>query len=85
LQLCVFVYLGTRSHRLTPAELLRTVNKGVFYGVGALATAAVALQPINFAVWNRFWPFFALIFMHLIAALAQFIRMVLLPHDSSPS
>jgi hypothetical protein len=45
---------------------------------------AVALQAINFAVWNRFWPFFALIFVHLVAALAQFVRMVLLPpHESS--
>ena len=46
-----------------------------------LGTAALVLQVINLTVWNRFWPFFALIFMHLIAALAQFIRMVLLaPH-----
>jgi hypothetical protein len=45
---------------------------------------AVALQAINFAVWNRFWPFFAVIFVHLLAALAQFIRMVLLPpHESN--
>jgi len=38
---------------------------------------------INFTVWNRFWPFFALIFMHLIAALSQFVRMVVLPPHSS--
>jgi hypothetical protein len=44
----------------------------------------IASRPINFAVWNRFWPLFALIFVHLVAALAQFVRMVLLPpHEST--
>ena len=48
-----------------------------------LGTAALVLQVINVTVWNRFWPFFALIFMHLIAALIQFVRMVLLPPHGS--
>ena len=63
---------------------MQTVNKFLFYGIGVITIAAVALQAINFAVWNRFWPFFALIVVHLLAALAQFVRMVLLaPHESS--
>ena len=63
---------------------MQTVNKFLFYGIGSISTVAVALQAINFAVWNRFWPFFALIFVQLLAALAQFVRMVLLPpHESS--
>jgi len=48
-----------------------------------LGTAALVLQVINVTVWNRFSPFFALIFMHLIAALIQFVRMVLLPPHGS--
>ena len=55
----------------------------LFYGIAVLGTAALVLQVINVTVWNRFWPFFALIFMHLIAALIQFVRMVLLPPHGS--
>ena len=63
---------------------MQAVNKFLFYGLGFIMTAVVALQAINFAVWNRFWPFFALIFVQLLGALAQFVRMVLLPpHESS--
>jgi hypothetical protein len=77
-QLLVIVYTGNPRRRISGAELAST-NKLLFYGIAVLGTAALALQVINFALWNRFWPFFALIFMHLIAALIQFIRMVLLP------
>ena len=60
------------------------VNKYLFYGIAVIATVATALQAINFSAWNRFWPFFAIIFVHLVAALAQFVRMVLLPpHEPS--
>ena len=38
----------------------------------------VALQVVNFAAWNRFWPFFAAIFVHLTAAVIQFLRMLLI-------
>ena len=61
---------------------MQAVNKFVFYGIAFINAVATVLQPINFAVWNRFWPFFAIIFVHLVAALAQFVRMVLLPSDS---
>jgi hypothetical protein len=58
---------------------------GLFYGVAVIATAA-ALQVINFAVWNRFWPFFAAVFVHLFAVLVQFLRLILLPpHRSGDS
>jgi hypothetical protein len=61
---------------------MQGVNKLLFYGIASLGTAAMALQAINFSVWDQFWPFFALIFVHLVAALAQFVRMVLLPPHS---
>ena len=85
-QVLVFAYVrNPRRRLLTPAEM-QAVNKFLFYGLGFIATVAVALQAINFAVWNRFWPFFVLIFVQLVAALAQFVRMALLPpHESSGS
>jgi hypothetical protein len=41
------------------------------------------LQAINLALWNRFWPFYAGIFVSLIAAIAQFVRFLLLPPHGS--
>jgi hypothetical protein len=81
-QLLVIAYTGNPRRRISGAQL-ESMNKLLFYGLAVLGTAALALQVINFAVWNRFWPFFALIFMHLIAALIQFVRMVLLPPHRS--
>ena len=77
-QLLVIAYTGNPTRRISRAEL-ENMNKLIFYGMAVLGTAALALQVINLTVWNRFWPFFALIFVHLVAALAQFVRMVLLP------
>ena|SRR5436190_22420908 len=83
-QVLIFVYMRNPRRRSFTRADMQTVNKFLFYGIGSISTVAVALQVINFAVWNRFWPFFALIFVHLLAALAQFVRMVLLPpHESS--
>jgi hypothetical protein len=80
-QVFVFVYMRNPRGRLFGRADMAAVNKFLFYGMAVTMTAAIALQAINFAVWNRFWPFFALIFMQLIAALTQFIRMILLtPH-----
>jgi hypothetical protein len=78
----VFVFMPNPRQRLSVAEL-QAVNKWLFYGIGLIATAAAALQVINFAVWNRFWPFFAAVFVHLSAALVQFLRLILLPPHRS--
>jgi hypothetical protein len=80
-QLLAIVGARNRTQQLPRGELAG-VHKLLFYPIALLATAAMALQAINFSVWNRFWPFFALIFVHLVAALAQFVRMVLLPPHS---
>jgi hypothetical protein len=80
-QVFVFVYMRNPRRQLFDRVDIQAVNRFLFYGIGFAMTVVIALQAINFAVWNRFWPFFALIFMHLIAALTQFVRMVLLvPH-----
>jgi len=54
------------------------VSKIVFYPLFALASAVLLLQFYNLAFLNWFWPFFAGIFVHLIGAMAQFVRLVLL-------
>jgi hypothetical protein len=81
-QVLVFVYMRNPRRRSFERADILAGNKFLFYGIASAMTVAIALQAINFAVWNRFWPFFALIFMQLIAALTQFIRMILLtPHE----
>jgi len=75
----LLVVINRRSTQKVPAAEFDSVNKVLFYGIAALATAATALQVVNFARWGTFWPFFALIFVHLIAAIIQFLRLVFLP------
>jgi len=77
-----FVLMPNPRRRI-PATDLQSVNKFVFYSVGGILTAAAVLQVINFAVWNRFWPFFTVIFVHLVAAVLQFLRLLLLPPNAS--
>jgi hypothetical protein len=84
-EVTLFAFMPNPRRRL-PIVDLRAVNKWLFYGIGVIAAAASALQVINFAVWNRFWPFFAAVFVHLFAALVQFLRLILLPpHRSGDS
>src|SRR2546423_5929421 len=65
------------SHKLTFNEF-KGASRTLFYALGLLGTATLVLQVINIAKLNLFWPFFLSIFMHLIAAMLQFARMVLL-------
>jgi hypothetical protein len=53
------------------------VPKILFYPLFAIGVCTVLLQLYNIAVLNRFWPFFAGIFVHLMAAMLQFVRLVL--------
>jgi hypothetical protein len=72
------------ARRLTPAEF-RGVNKALFFPLFAIGIAIVLLQFYNMAVLNWFWPFFAGIVVHLIAAMLQFMRLVLLPQRNQPA
>jgi hypothetical protein len=76
-EVLVFVSMRNPQRRLSAADF-QMINKFLFYGIGVMAMAAAALQVVNFAVWNCFWPFFAAIFVHLFAAVIQFLRMLLL-------
>jgi len=81
-EVIIFTFMPNPRRRLSAVDL-QAVNKWMFYGIAAIATAAAALQVINFAVWNRFWPFLTVVFVHLFAALAQFLRLILLPPHRS--
>ena len=73
-----FVFMRNNPKRRLPLNKMQMIGKFVFYGVVVMATTGVALQVVNFAVWNRFWPFFAAIFVHVTAAVIQFLRMLLI-------
>ena len=52
----------------------------MYYMFASLGTAALLLQIANLFI-NAFWPFFATIFVHLVAATFQFVRMIVFSHD----
>lgn len=64
--------------RFSPEEF-KGMPKIVFYPLFAIGIATLLLQFYNIALLNRFWPFFVGIFVHLMAALLQFARLVLSP------
>src|SRR5215467_8326453 len=70
----------TAPRRFTPAEL-KGLPKILFYPLFAIGIATLLLQFYNIVVLNRFWPFFAGIFVHLMAAMLQFVRLVLPPQS----
>ena len=70
---------SAKGRRIPPTDK-RRVNRPLYYSIALLGTAALVLQVINVVAWNRFWPFFFLIFVSLGAAVAQFVRFLLLPH-----
>lgn len=80
-QVPLLIVNSKMGRSLTRAEF-RGINKTLFFSLGALGTAAWLLQFYNIAVSNWFWPFFALIFVHLVAAVLQFMRLVLLQPKS---
>jgi hypothetical protein len=54
----------------------------MYYLFATLGTAALLLQIANLFL-NVFWLFFATIFVHLIAATFQFVRMIVFNYDRS--
>ena len=72
-----FVFMRNPRRRL-PLNAMNMTSNFVFYAVGVMSMTGVVLQVINFAVWNCFWAFFVAIFVHLTAAVIQFLRMLLL-------
>ena len=48
---------------------------------GAVAWVFTFLQVYNAIFLGAFWPFFAMIAFQLVAAVIQFIRLILLSHE----
>jgi hypothetical protein len=76
-----FAIANFRTLRRFSPDEFKGVPKIVFYPLFAIGVSTVLLQFYNIAVLNRFWPFFAGIFVHLMAAMLQFVRLVLPPQS----
>jgi hypothetical protein len=70
--------IAMRNSRSLDSADFKGLSRVLFYGLGLIGTATQVLQIINIIKWNLFWPFFLSIFVHLIAGMLQFTRMVLL-------
>jgi hypothetical protein len=78
-----FAIANLRTARtFSPAEF-QGISRIVFYPLFAMGISVTLLQFYNLAVLNWFWPFFAGIVVHLMAAMLQFMRLVLLPPQKS--
>jgi hypothetical protein len=82
-QLPFAIFNFTTVRKFSAVEF-KGVNKVLFFPLFAVGIATILLQLYNVAVWNWFWPFFAGIVVHLIAAMLQFMRLVLLPRPNEP-
>jgi len=82
-----FAITTSRGFRqLDPLQLQSVRGTGFgFYLFGILGTGAVLLQFCNIAIFNAFWPFFTGIVVHLLAAMFQFARIILLPPEPQQS
>ena len=82
-----FGIMTTRGfRRLDPQQLQSVRGTGFgFYLFGILGTGAALLQFCNIAILSAFWPFFAGIIVHLLAAMFQFARIILLPPEGLQS
>ena len=68
--------------RSLDAADLASVNRRLFVPFIGFGAVMFVLQAWNTAILNAFWPFFAAIVAHLIAAIMQFARIVLIqPHS----
>lgn len=72
-----FAIANLITARRFSADEFKGVPKILFYPLFAIGVSTILLQLYNIAVLNRFWPFFAGIFVHLMAAMLQFVRLVL--------
>jgi hypothetical protein len=72
-----FAIQTTRGAGSLPEYRNQGATRAIYVLFGALGTGALILQAINLAVLNAFWAFFVTIFVHLVAAAFQFVRMIL--------
>jgi hypothetical protein len=80
-----FAILNLTAARQLGTIEFRGVSKVLFFPLFAIGIGTILLQFYNIAVLNWFWPFFVAIFVHIVAATLQFMRLVLLPTDDHKS
>ena len=73
-----FLISGRGLARSVSVADLNAMTKLIYYSVSVVALLALSLQVINLVRWNQFWPFFFALFVHLVAAIVQFVRMIIL-------
>lgn len=78
-----FAITTSRTFRRLDRQQLQSAlsTRFTFYLLGIPGTVALLLQFWNIAVLNTFWPFFTGITVHLLAGMAQFARIILLPPE----
>ncbi len=75
-----FAITTAKSFRCLDSQQWQRERAGSpFYLFAILGIGATILQLSNVAVFNAFWPFFTGITVHLLAAMTQFARIILLP------
>ena len=79
LAFAIVVNTNFRHLKLRPSQ--GTVANFIFCLFATLGWASILLQSYNVALLGAFWPFFAGISLHLLAAILQFARMMLLPPE----
>jgi energy-converting hydrogenase Eha subunit E len=75
----VFGVMTQSMAKISGAAVVDPVSKLLYWSMAALGTAALLLQLVNVVWLGKFWPLFAGMFVHLLAAVLQFVRMILLP------
>ena len=75
----IFAIMTRKGAQLVGAAMTDTFSVALYRIMALLGGCAIVMQLLNVVWLDRFWAFFAGIFVHLIAAVAQFVRMILLP------
>jgi hypothetical protein len=78
-----FVMTTAKGWRSLDPHLLRRERAAgsPFHLFAILGIGAMLLQFFNIAILNAFWPFFTGIVVHLLAAMVQFARIILVPPE----
>jgi hypothetical protein len=79
-----FVMTTAKSFRSLDPQLWRKERAAgsPFYLFAILGIGATLLQLCNIAILNVFWPFFTGIVVHLLAAMVQFARIILVTPEA---
>ncbi len=78
------VLMGRSARSISPGQFPSDpTTRLIFYPLLLSAWAFSFLQLYNLFFLGAFWPFFGVIVFQLFAAVIQFVRLILLPHQSN--